>query len=205
MNNSYNIMFGSYLYILSLSVLLFGGINWFLIGSANFDIIHRVFSFITKDHANKLSRISYLIIGICTLYLIIFQQRKMFLPFLNETIMPPTIFKSQAPFFSNSKLTIDAPGGYMVVYWGANPAKKYYDNINSWREAYDGFKNTGVADVVNDKAELVFSIPVRYSVNMGFKTKLLDRHIHYRIVYPDGVMSKVYTKKLKNEIDIKLN
>lgn len=198
-------MFGSYLYVLSLCILLFGGLNWFLIGGADFNIIHKFFSLITKDHANKLSKISYLIIGICTLYLLIFQQRQMFLSFLNETVMPPTIFKSQAPFFSNSKLTVDAPGGYMVIYWAANPAKKYYDNINSWREAYDGFKNTGVADVVNDKAELVFSIPVRYKVTMGMTTKLLDRHIHYRILYPDGIMSKVYTKKIKNDIDIKLN
>jgi hypothetical protein len=119
--------------------------------------------------------------------------------------MPPTIFKSQAPFFSNSKLTVDASGGYMVIYWAANPVNKHFDNINSWQEAYDGYKNTGVADVVNNKAELVFSIPVRYKVNMGFQTKLLDRHIHYRILYSNGVMSKIFTKKIKNDIDIKLN
>jgi uncharacterized membrane protein YuzA (DUF378 family) len=198
-------MFSNYLYILSLCTVLFGGLNWFLIGGADFNIIHKVFSFITKDHANKLSKLSYLIIGICTLYLLIFQQRQMFLSFLNETVMPPTVFRSQAPLFSNSKLSVNAPGGYMVVYWAANPAKKYFDNINSWQEAYDGYKNTGIADVVNDKAELVFSIPVRYKVNTIFKNKLLDRHIHYRILYSNGVMSKIFTIKLKNEIDIKLN
>jgi uncharacterized membrane protein YuzA (DUF378 family) len=198
-------MLRNYLYISSLTILLFGGLNLFLIGGIDFNLIHKIFSLIIPQHANELSKISYLIIGICTLYLLIFQQRQMFLPFLNETIMPPTIFKSQAPFFNNSRLIVDASGGYMVVYWAANPVKKYFDNVNSWQEAYDGYKNTGIVDVVNDKAELVFSIPVRYKVNMGFKTKLLDRHIHYRILYSDGLMSKIYTKKIKNDIDFKLN
>lgn len=200
-------MIANYSYILSLTIVLLGGLNSFLIGSANINLIHKFFSVITKECANEMTKISYLIIGICTLYLLIFQQRQMFLSFLNETVMPPTIFKSQAQFFSNSKLTVDAPDGYMVVYWAANPVKKYYDNINSWQEAYDGYKNTGVADVINDKAELVFSIPVRYKVNMGLKTKLLDRHIHYRILYANGIMSKIFTKKIKNDIDkdLKLN
>jgi len=198
-------MIGNYLYIFSLSVLLFGGLNWFLIGSADFNIIDKFFSIFMRQNVKQMNKISYLIIGICTLYLLIFQQRQMFLSFLNETVMPPSIFKSQAPFFSNSKLTVDAPGGYMVVYWAANPVKKNYDNINSWEEAYDGYKNTGIVDVVNDKAELIFSIPVRYKVNMGLHKKLLDRHIHYRILYPNGIMSKIFTKKIKNDISIQLN
>ncbi len=126
----------------------------------------------------------------------------MFLSFLDETVMPPSIFFTQAPVFNNAKITISAPNGVKVIYWGANPVKKNYDNIDSWIEAYDGYKNTGVVNVVNDKAQLVFSIPVRYKV--GLFKKLLDRHIHYRIVYSNGIIGKIKTIKLDNNLDEKL-
>ena len=127
-----------------------------------------------------------------------FQQRHMFLSFLDETVMPPSIFQSQEPAFSNAKMTINAPNGLKVIYWGANAVKPDFDNIKNWQEAYDGYKNVGIVDIIDDKAEINFSIPVRYRV--GLFNMLLDRHIHYRILYPNGVISRIYTKKIKNDI-----
>ncbi len=192
------------LYILSISIVLFGGINSFLIGSINVDIINKIFSSITKNNAKTLSRISYLIIGICTLYLLIFQQRQLYLSFLNETVMPSSVFENEVPFFTNMKITVDAPNGKKVIYWAANPVTKDHDNIDSWQKAYMGFTNAGTAEVINNKAELSFANPVRYKVKKFFIKKLLDRHIHYRILYESGEMSKIYTQKLKNDSDIKL-
>ncbi len=126
----------------------------------------------------------------------------MFLSFLDETVMPPSVFLTQASIFNNSKVTVDAPQGVKVIYWGANPVKKDYDNIDNWVDAYDGYKNCGVVEVVDDKAELIFSVPVRYRV--GLFKKLLDRHIHYRIVYPNGIVGKIKTIKLDNNLDEKL-
>jgi uncharacterized membrane protein YuzA (DUF378 family) len=186
------------LYILSLSILLFGGLNWFLIGSINVDILNKFFSIITKKNSQTLSRISYLIIGICTLYLLIFHQRQMFLSFLNETVMPSSVFENETPVFTNMKITVDAPNAKKVIYWAANPVTKDHDNIDSWNQAYMGFTNAGVAEVINNKAELSFSNPVRYKVKNLFGKKLLDRHIHYRILYESGEISRIYTKKLSN-------
>jgi uncharacterized membrane protein YuzA (DUF378 family) len=192
------------LYVLSLSIVLFGGLNWLLIGSINVNILNKLFTTITQKNAKTLSRISYLIIGICTLYLLIFHQRQMYLSFLNETVMPPSVFQIQTPLFTNMKLVIDAPNAKKVIYWAANPVTKNHDNIDSWKQAYMGYTNAGIAEVINDKAELLFANPVRYKVNRIFNKKLLDRHIHYRIIYESGEISKIYTKKLKNDSDIKL-
>ena len=192
------------LYLLSLSIVLFGGLNWFLIGSININILNTLFTKITNKNSQSLSRISYLIIGICTLYLLIFHQRQMFLSFLNETVMPSSIFETQTPVFTNTKLVIDAPNAKKIIYWAANPVTKDHDNIDSWQQAYMGYSNAGVADVVNDKAELLFANPVRYKVKDIFGKKLLDRHIHYRILYESGEISRIYTKKIKNDDNIKL-
>lgn len=191
-------MLNSSLYSISLIIVLIGGLNWFFIGSTGFNFIKFLIEKITGNTNRNLNKIVYLIIGICTLYLLIFQQRHMFLSFLDETVMPPTIFQSQTNISSNAKMSINAPNGLKVIYWGANAVKPNFDNIKNWQEAYDGYKNSGVVDVVNDKAEINFSIPVRYRV--GLFNMLLDRHIHYRILYPNGVISRVHTKKIKNYI-----
>jgi len=196
-------MFNRGLYTISLSIVLLGGLNWLTIGVNNFNIIKFLISKLIKnDNVDKISNIMYLIIGICTVYLLIFQQRHMFLSFLDETVMPPIVFSSQAPVFNNAKLTVNAHNGLKVIYWASNPVRKDYDNISNWRDAYDGYANSGVANVINDKAELVFSIPVRYKV--GLFNNLLDRHIHYRILYPNGIVSKIYTKKIDNNLANKI-
>jgi uncharacterized membrane protein YuzA (DUF378 family) len=194
-------MLNTGLYTISLITVLFGGLNWLLIGAFGFNLIKYIISKINPAR-NNINKYCYLIIGLCALYLIIFQSRHMFLSFLDETVMPPSVFFSQASIFHNTKMKINAQNGLKVIYWAANPVKKDYDNINNWRDAYDGYKNVGVADVVDDEAELLFSIPVRYRV--GLFNKLLDRHIHYRIVYPSGVIGKVETIKLNNDLDKEL-
>ncbi len=141
----------------------------------------------------KLNKFIYLLIGVCTLYVMIFHYRRLYLSFLEETVMPPNVFQNKTNNNNNKKLTVDAEDGIKVIYWSAKPD---VDNkiVENWKLAYDNYDNSGVVDVVNNKAELLYSTPVRYRV--GMFNRLLDRHIHYRILYKDGVLSKIYTVKL---------
>jgi len=141
----------------------------------------------------KLNKFIYLLIGVCTLYVMIFHYRRLYLSFLEETVMPPNVFQNKTNNNNNKKLTVDVEGGYKVIYWSAKPD---VDNkiVENWKLAYDNYDNSGVVDVVNNKAELLYSTPVRYRV--GMFNRLLDRHIHYRILYKDGILSKIYTVQL---------
>lgn len=183
------------LYKTSLALVLVGGLNWLSIGLLNIDFVNALSTSIFKKNPEKFNKIIYIIVGICTLYLLIFHQRQMFLSFLEETVIPPSLINIQNNPYKSSQIVVDAPGGNKVMYWSAEPASEEHDNLDDWHEAYK-WKNSGVVNVVDGKATLSFDKPVRYRV--GMMHKLLDRHIHYRIIYSDGVVSKVYTHKLTN-------
>ena len=176
-------------YKLSITFILLGGLQLL---SQGFDF--NILNILTRNY--KIDKFVYLIIGICTLYVIFFHYRKLYLSFLEETVMPPNIFENKTNK-NNDKTFIlkleKGDEGKKVIYWSA---KKDTDGkiVKDWKEAYDKYENSGIVDIVDGKADLTYSTPVQYKV--GRFDRLLPRHLHYRILYEDGVLSKIHTINL---------
>ena len=70
-------------------------------------------------------------------------------------------------------------------------------------KAYESYENIGVAAVVNGKATLKLKCPTEYKVQKGMIK--LPRHVHYRLIYANGVVSEVKTVKLENQCNKQIN
>jgi hypothetical protein len=173
-------------YKISLSLILFGGLHLLALGF-NFNLIN----FITKNY--KIDRYIYLLIGLMTLYVLTLHYRKLYLSFLEETVMPPSVFNNKINKYNDKKITINLEEGKKVIYWSAK-SDKNNQIMKNWKDAYDTYDNSGIVDIIGGKAELTYSTPVQYRV--GNFNRLLPRHLHYRILYEDGVLSKIYTINL---------
>lgn len=119
-------------------------------------------------------------------------RRDTYLPFLGQTVLPPTLLKADAvPENANSQATIELPwakDGTKVLYWAASPAKEV---VSTPKLAYAEYSNSGIAIVKDGKATLKFVCPAKY--NVGAFDKTLNKHVHYRIVKEDGMLGRVKT------------
>lgn len=105
-------------------------------------------------------------------------RRDTFLPFLGPAALPPTLLKDElAPRNANTEavLTVDAPDGTRLLYWGARPAAEV--RPSPWA-AYDDWSNAGVTVVRGGKATIRFECPAKYRVPVA---GVLERHVHYRL------------------------
>ena len=138
-------------------------------------------------------KILYIIFGLAAVYLI-FSPSHTFLPFLDKTVMPPSIMVLSEQGNTNVELKIHAPEeAIKVVYWAARADTGKV--INNPYDAYDKFENYGIAAVKNGEAILKLNCPNSYKVGK-FTKKQLPKHVHMRFVYENGVLSEVLTKKL---------
>jgi hypothetical protein len=115
-------------------------------------------------------------------------RRDTWLPFLGETVVPPSAFLVSSPDYADvSAVVAVPPGAVRVVYWAAlTPANTVSP---SPKIAYGNFENAGVAQVVDGKATLRFRTPGSYRA----RWKTLGPHVHYRFLYPNGIASDVKT------------
>ena len=113
-------------------------------------------------------------------------DKSTFLPFLGETVLPPSVLRIATPTEGTLTATVRAPRrATHCVYWASSGA-----NTDSPRDAYQGYKNAGVVEVLDRKAVLPLLCPSIYKV----RGRALPKHVHYRFVYPEGVFSKVHTQ-----------
>lgn len=119
-------------------------------------------------------------------------DRTTFLPFLGECALPPTVFQTATPRAllqgADRIVTIPAPRGAVhVVWWAAETSASHP------RQAYGTYTNAGVVDVVSgDKTVTIALAPV------GQYWKI-PKHLHYRAVYPNGLLGPVKTFGIPRE------
>lgn len=142
--------------------------------------------------------IIYKIVSLFVIILVIFvsSNKKTFLPFLGPTVFPPSLFNFNLipnGDLEKVELYLNAVDGTRIIYWGSLQD----DNVkNNPIDAYGDYSNTGIAEIKNNKATLYYNYPSNYKVGT-FVNKVLEKHIHYRLVYPNNPMiSPVYTKKV---------
>jgi uncharacterized membrane protein YuzA (DUF378 family) len=169
-------------HILAISFVLIGAINWLVIGLGYSNVVTRLVS-------QNSARIVYIIIGLSGLYFIF--NRDTFLPFLGHMAFPGYALKVSTPENANLKVKVRAhKDAIKIVYWGANPDEPGDHIIKNPIKAYKDSDNVGVVDVGNDgTATLYFICPQQYKVGRH----VLSKHIHYRSVFDNGMMSPVET------------
>lgn len=140
--------------------------------------------------ASKWARLVVLISLVGAVYLGF--NRDFYLPFLGPTIVPTTALKVGIPADAPIAVSVDAPSNAThVMYWAATPSTVPRDEP---MDAYRGFRNAGVVEVASGKATLRLACPGTYKVGWG---KLLPRHVHYRYVFNNGMLSSVKTASVR--------
>lgn len=174
-----------WMYILSIVLVIVGGLNWGSVGLFGTNFVDGLTNFIPKGQ--HISRVIYILVGLAAVYLLF--RRDTYLPFLGQTAIPTGGLDYYHNYDAN-KVTIDATGAIKVVYWAADPGTSIADSPEI---AYNRYENSGVVPVNPDgRADLYFKCPKSYKVGMLFKS-VLPKHIHYRLVYDNIRISEVRT------------
>jgi hypothetical protein len=124
---------------------------------------------------------------IASVYLI--SDRTTYLPFLGEAVLPGSLIRDdQEPADATIEVEVHAePGATKVAYWASDVGTGV--KKNPWI-AYGTYTNSGVAQVRGGKATLRLRCPAIYTV----RGKVLPRHVHYRSVFPSGIVGKIETR-----------
>lgn len=117
-------------------------------------------------------------------------HRDTFLPFLGETVFPFTLVKdiTHGQGSVSKTIHVDAPDGTKVAYWAAMTNNKVEPNPQI---AYNQYKNSGITSVKNGQATLTIDCPASYKVPPF--NKQIKKHVHYRIIHTNGMISEVHT------------
>jgi len=121
-------------------------------------------------------------------------HRDTYLPFLGYAVIPPTAFKTNLAIeTANVEVEVpfnNVPDGTRILFWGAKPKTAIQENP---KVAYGDFTNVGITTIHNNIGILRFNCPARYKVGPGYT---LPRHIHYRLIMDNGIITPVRTKEV---------
>jgi hypothetical protein len=144
---------------------------------------------VLDSKVNIVTKLCGLVIFIMAFWLAM--HRDTYLPFLSPAAFPPSLIKDVKDESANKNvhtvIDVDAPDGTKIAFWGALPSNTVQPTPQI---AYDNYSNAGVATVMNKQASISFLCPAKYNVPWG---ATLNRHIHYRVINANGMMSSVKT------------
>jgi len=177
----------NYLYVIAISFVLLASIKAGYYGVCS------------KMQMSTIKRVFLLLVGASALYLLFAPNVRTFLPFLGKTVFPPSLLLLSEQAGTNATVIVNAPQAIKVAYWAAHQDE---GNVESDpMKAYNSYENIGVAAVVDGKATLKLKCPTEYKVKKGMIK--LPRHVHYRLIYDNGVISEVFTSKLEEQCTTK--
>jgi uncharacterized membrane protein YuzA (DUF378 family) len=183
------------LQLITTILLIFGGLYLGINALLNKNYLSVGLQHITPNKYLLILKIIYVIIGLAAVYQMFLTPSRTFLTFLDKTVMPPSLLLLSEQADTNLKLKIHADGAIKVMYWAAN--EDHGKIINNPQDAYDDYENIGISAVKNGVAILKLKCPTAYKV----KNKVLPKHLHYRLVYANGVISDIKTVKLTEYCD----
>jgi uncharacterized membrane protein YuzA (DUF378 family) len=171
-------------------LLLIGAVNWGAIGAFNFNLVAYL-----NDHtfnSEVAERFFYIILGIVAIYFLF--RQSYYLPFLGETVLPPSAFTLYKQPDANRSLTIAVDkNASKVIYWAARP-EGVHGAVLDPKSAYGDFSNYGIVAVKDGQVTLEYKYPQAYQVNSVLS---LPHHVHYRLIYDTGFLSSIKTIFLK--------
>ncbi len=185
----------NYTHQMAILIVIIAGLYLGLNAIANKNFLMEILIKVYPISYKTIIRILYLIFGIAALYLIAFTPSYTFLPFLDKTVLPPSLLLLSEQANTNAEVKVDAKGAIKVVYWAAQ--KDNNKIIEDPYEAYGSYENIGIAAVKDNSATLKLKCPSKYKV--GKPKMTLPRHVHFRLVYANGVLSEVRTLSLEKQ------
>lgn len=173
-------------------ILLIGGINWGLIGAFEFNAV----SYLNRKtfNSSKFLRTVYIIVGLSALMLLF--KRDFYLPFLGKTVMPLSLFSPTRMSDYNYVHQLKVPNHQKykyVLYWAAMADEGLVGE--NPQEAYADYNNMGIELIKDENVNLYVKVPEKYKVPFR---GILPRHIHYRLVGHNGLLSRIHTIKVDN-------
>lgn len=181
--------------LITTMLLIFGGLYLGINALLNKNYLSIGLQNIAPKKHLLILKIIYVIIGLAAVYQIFLTPSRTFLPFLDKTVMPPSLLLLSEQAGTNLKLKLHADGAIKVMYWAATEDRGKI--IKSPQDAYDDFENIGISAVKDDVAILKLKCPTAYKV----KNKVLPKHLHYRLIYANGVISDIKTVELTEYCD----
>jgi uncharacterized membrane protein YuzA (DUF378 family) len=173
---------------MAMVLVIVGSLNWLLVGAFKLNLVDFLFG------KGMIARSIYVLVGISAL--VIMFDRDTYLPFLGPTVLPCASVPDRTPPGATKIVTVSAPPGSKVLYWAAEPEMEGLREVQTWKEAYAGYENAGVATAdTNGQATLKVREPQGYVV--PFKGRL-EPHIHFRICESSGMLGRVKTIFLKD-------
>jgi hypothetical protein len=171
-----------WIYLVAISIVLIGGLNWGIIGVFGKNLIGAI-------GWPLFERIIYILVGIATIYLLF--DRNTYLPFLGDTVFPCPQLADKMPTDATVSVTVQVPPGAKVVYWAAEHSEDMAVAPNPW-VAYLNYENTGVV-TADPQGHAVLKVrePQQYKIPHQLKT--INKHIHYRFCQTPGMLSAVHT------------
>lgn len=171
------------LFKVAMVLVIVGSLIWFLIGAFKWNPIEMLFG------KSWIARSIYILVGLSAFAIML--DRDTYLPFLGPTVMPCASVPDRTPPGATKTVTVSAPPGSKVVFWAAEPEMEGLREVQTWKEAYAGYENAGVATAdTNGQATLKVREPQGYVV--PFKGRL-EPHIHFRICESSGMLGRVKT------------
>lgn len=189
MSSSLDFMYAQKLaFKVAMVLVIVGSLNWLVVGAFKRNLVEFLLG------KGMLARSIYVLVGVAALAIMF--DRDTYLPFLGPTVIPCASVPDRTPPGATKIVTVSAPPGSKVLFWAAEPEMEGLREVQTWKEAYAGYENAGVATADNNgQATLKVREPQGYVV--PFKGRL-DSHIHYRICESSGMLGRVKTLFLKD-------
>ena len=117
-------------------LLILGGINWFLVGVFDLNLVSSLFG------NGAMATLIYGLIGVSALGVLL--DRDTYLPFLGPMVAPCSVLQHRVPPGATKKVQVLVAPNTKLIYWAAEPASEPLKGLSSWKEAYDTYENAGV-------------------------------------------------------------
>lgn len=174
--------------ILMRTLIVVGALNWGLIGFFDFNLVKWI-----KDHTfEHLDTVIYCLVGISALFY--FFARDYYLPFLGRSVMPCGSLVQKVPDNATVAVSIQTSPNVNVIYWSAEEGDGVKENPVI---AYSQYTNSGV---VQADPKGVAVLRVRRPSSYRVPGKTLPPHIHFRTCDHDGMLSRVQTVYVHEDI-----
>jgi uncharacterized membrane protein YuzA (DUF378 family) len=177
------------IHILAIILVIFGSINWGLVGIFGISLIERLLT--NRNHR----RLLYIVLALSSLY--IASRKTTWLPFLGKSVIPCHLLDEKFPKDATHTVKINVSPGAKVVYWAADDLESYnkIDPIDPI-QAYGKVENSGITIADNNGiAELKFKYPRGYNVNR-IGRKYIPPHVHFRVCESNLILGDVKTINL---------
>ena len=183
MDPSYQQYYMKKAYMIAISLLIVGAINWLLVGLVNVNAVQLLLG------KGIFARSIYIAVGIAALFVAF--NRDTYLPFLGESLVPCSALQERTPPGATTTIQVQVEPNSKVLYWAAEPETEHLEKVNDWRKAYLSYENAGV--VMSDSSGLA-SLKVRKPQPYMVPWKgRLEPHIHFRVCGDRGFLARVKT------------